>query len=113
MRSNLAAMPKPQADPVKADPKHYSVEFENDKIRVLRIKYGPHEKSVMHGHPDGICVFLTDHRSKHRFSDGETQEIHASRGDTLWLEGREHLPENMKDQPMELILVELKQNRKK
>ncbi len=30
-------------DAVKVDPKHYTVEFENDQVRVLRIRYGPHE----------------------------------------------------------------------
>ena len=38
-------------DSVKVDPKHYKVEFQNDRVRVLRIKYGPKEKSVMHSHP--------------------------------------------------------------
>ncbi len=38
-------------DPVKVDAKHYKVEFENDQVRVLRITYGPGEKSVMHEHP--------------------------------------------------------------
>ena len=37
-------------DPVKADPEHYRVELENEKVGVLRVKYGPHEKSLMHGH---------------------------------------------------------------
>lgn len=27
-------------DPVIVDSEHYTVEFENDKVRVLRIKYG-------------------------------------------------------------------------
>ena len=27
-------------DPVVVDPDHYAVEFENDQVRVLRIKYG-------------------------------------------------------------------------
>ena len=31
------------ADPAKVDSKHYKVEFENDKVRVLRINYGAHE----------------------------------------------------------------------
>ena len=31
-------------DAVIADPKHYTVEFENDKVRIIRIKYGPGEK---------------------------------------------------------------------
>ncbi|MFN2500252.1 MAG: hypothetical protein ABR557_14310, partial [Pyrinomonadaceae bacterium] len=46
-------------DPVKVDPKHYSVEFENAQVRVLRIKYGPHEKSVMHWHPAGVVILLS------------------------------------------------------
>ena len=45
-------MPTPETnpaadDPVNLDPKHYSVEFENDRVLVLRVKYGPKEKSVM------------------------------------------------------------------
>jgi hypothetical protein len=51
-------------DPVRVDPQHYTVEFENDQVRVLRIRYGPHEKSVMHGHPAGLAVFLADTRGK-------------------------------------------------
>ena len=36
-----ARMPQPTAeDPVKVDPRHYKVEFENERVRVLRIKYG-------------------------------------------------------------------------
>src|SRR2546422_5729557 len=48
-----AAERKAQAgapDAVKVDPKHYKVELENDRVRVVRITYGPREKSVMHGH---------------------------------------------------------------
>ena len=49
-----------RTDPVRVDPKHYKVEVENDQVRVLRIKYGPHEKSVMHGHPSTVAVFLIE-----------------------------------------------------
>src|SRR5580693_423719 len=38
----------PAIDPLKADPKHYSLEFENDQVRVLRVRFGPHEKGVLH-----------------------------------------------------------------
>ena len=51
-----APTPRPiVADPLKVDPKHYKVEFENDRVRVLRITYGPREKSVIHlpGRQDG------------------------------------------------------------
>jgi hypothetical protein len=47
-------------DAVKVDPKHYTVVSENDQVRILKVHYGPHEKSVMHSHPDTVAVFLTD-----------------------------------------------------
>ena len=60
------AQPKAQ-DPVKVDPTHYKVEFENKQVRVLRISYGPHEKSVMHGHPATVAVFLREGRARFAF----------------------------------------------
>jgi hypothetical protein len=95
-------------DPVKVDSKHYKVEFENDQVRVLRISYGPHEKSVMHEHPDSIAIFLTDQDVKFTFPDGKTEEAHIKAGETRWTPGGKHLPENLSGQPFELILVELK-----
>ena len=57
-------------DPVKVDAKHYKVEFENEQVRVLRITYGPGEKSVMHEHPDAVAAFLTDSKCKFHLPDG-------------------------------------------
>ena len=47
-------------DAVIADPEHYTVVFENDRVRVIRITYGPGEKSVMHGHNAGVIIDITD-----------------------------------------------------
>ena len=96
------------ADPVQVDPKHYKVELENDRVRILRIHYGPHEKSVMHGHPAGLAVFLTDQRSKFTYPDGTSEEVVGEAGRVRWLDAFQHLPENASDQAFELILVELK-----
>jgi hypothetical protein len=52
-------------DAVKVDPKHYKVESENDQVRILRVPYGPHEKSVMHSHPALVAVFLNDAKGVH------------------------------------------------
>ena len=95
-------------DAVQVDPQHYTVEFENDKVRVIRIKYGPHDRSVMHQHREGLAVSLTDHRVKFTFPDGKTQETTARAGEIKWSPAQEHLPENLGDEPLELILVELK-----
>lgn len=95
-------------DPVRVDPKHYKVEFENDRVRVLRITYPPHEKSVMHHHPANVAVFLTNGLSRFTTPDGKTQDSPVKAGSVQWSEAAEHLPENVGDKPFELIVVELK-----
>lgn len=104
----MSAVPALAQDPVKVDPKHYTVEFENEQVRVLRISYGAGEKSVMHDHPNGVAVFLTDGQVKFTTPDGKSREDAAKAGSTQWAPGGKHLPENTGDKPFELILVELK-----
>jgi quercetin dioxygenase-like cupin family protein len=100
-------------DPLKVDPKHYTVEFENSQVRVLRIKVRPKEKSVMHQHPDAVAIFVTDTNAKFTFPDGKTEDANRKAGDVLWTPATTHLPENASDQAFEVILVELKQPMKK
>ena len=103
----LAASAKAQ-DPVKVDPKHYTVEFENARVRVLHVQYGPHEKSVMHHHPDAVAVFLTDQKATFTLPDGKTLERGGKAGQAIWTPTETHLPENIGDKPLDVILVELK-----
>lgn len=102
------ALPVSAQDPVKVDPKHYKVEFENDDVRVLRVTYEPGEKSVMHEHPGTVAVFLNGQRVKFTYPDGKTEEMMAKTGEARWNDAVTHLPENMGKQRMELILIEQK-----
>jgi quercetin dioxygenase-like cupin family protein len=95
-------------DPVKVDPKHYTVISENDRVRILKIHYGPHEKSVMHHHPDSVVTFLTDTHVKFTLPDGTSTESTGKPGDAMFTPAGNHLPENLSDKPMDAILVELK-----
>jgi len=95
-------------DPVTLDPGHYRVELENEKVRVLRARYGAHEKSVMHEHPACIQVNLTIAHLKVTYSDGRTENIHSKAGQVSLLPPSEHLPENLSDFPYEAIAIELK-----
>ncbi len=104
----LAATGAVAQDPVKVDAKHYKVEMENSKVRVLRIHYGAHEKSVMHYHPDSVAIFLNDGHSKFTLPDGKTQDSSFKAGQVIWEAAMKHLPENVGDEAFELILVELK-----
>lgn len=91
-----------------ADPKRYMVEFENDKVRVIRVKYGPGEKSVMHTHGANVAVFLSDSTVRMHLPDGSSVDVVAEAGNVVWAENEEHQPENVTDEAMEVILVEIK-----
>src|ERR1700732_2372887 len=95
-------------DAVKVDPKHYTVVSENDRVRILKVHYGPHEKSVMHSHPNLVAVFLNDSKGQFTFPDGKKQDITAKAGDAQYEDAVTHLPENTGDNGMDIILVELK-----
>jgi quercetin dioxygenase-like cupin family protein len=96
------------ADPVKVDSKHYKVEFENASVRVLRISYGPGEKSVMHDHPNAVAVYLTDGSTRMTTPDGKSQDMPIKAGATTWTPAGSHLPQNLGNKPFQLVLVELK-----
>ncbi len=95
-------------DAVTADPEHYTVEFENDLVRLVRIRYGVGEASVMHAHPAGCAVFLTEQSAQFTMADGAVSEASDQPGDVTCGAAEVHLPENTGTEPFELILVELK-----
>jgi quercetin dioxygenase-like cupin family protein len=83
-------------DPLKTDPKHYTLEFENDQVRVLRVRLGAHEKGARHDHQlNHIVVYLTEHAK--------------GPAGTVKIEGPDvHSEENPLDHPVERIAVDLK-----
>ena len=95
-------------DAVKVDPKHYTVLSENAEVRILKVHYGPHEKSVMHSHPAAVAVFLTDTKARFTYADGKMDDVVAKAGDAQYTPSTVHLPENTGDKGMDVIVVELK-----
>jgi hypothetical protein len=104
----LAATAVFAQDPVTADPAHYSVIFENDQVRVLRIRYGPNEQGVMHSHPAGVAVYLDDINGEFTLPDGQVVNAQGKAREAVWMEAGAHQPRNLTDQPFELIQIELK-----
>jgi quercetin dioxygenase-like cupin family protein len=104
----MITVPAMAQDPTKVDAKHYKVEFENDQVRVLRITYGPKEKSIMHEHPGAVAVFMTDGKVKFGLPDGKVIDNDVKAGKVQWTPAGKHLPENVGDKPFEVVLVEMK-----
>jgi mannose-6-phosphate isomerase-like protein (cupin superfamily) len=109
LKAAPAAVTFPALDPVKTDPKHYKVELENEQVRVVRARYGPHEKGALHEHalPRAV-VFLTDEQMKVTNPDGAVTEPRARAGDVQFAGTAKHQEENLSEKPFEVIVVEVK-----
>jgi quercetin dioxygenase-like cupin family protein len=96
-------------DPIKVDPKHYKLEFENAQVRVLRVQIEPHGTAPMHQHSlNRITVFLTDQDFRVTDSNGRAQMTKHKAGDAVWGTPTTHTEENLSNQPFEVVAVELK-----
>ena len=95
-------------DPVQVDPAHHKVVFENDRVRVLRVKFKAKDKTKQHEHPNGVAIYLTDTKAKFTLGDGKTREGGGNRGEITWAAAENHSVENTSGKPADIILVELK-----
>ncbi|HLF82914.1 MAG TPA: hypothetical protein VI837_01940 [Blastocatellia bacterium] len=95
-------------DPVKVDPAHHKVVLENDRVRVLRVKFKAHDKTKQHEHPNGVAIYLTAAKAKFTLADGKTREGGGPRGGVTWAAAENHSVENTTAKPADIILVELK-----
>lgn len=91
-----AGLPVPKLDPAVVDTHHYSVMFENERVRVLRVHYGPREKGATHEHVlNRVVLYLNDQP--------------GAKADDVRIAGAAtHAEENASDQPADRIAVELK-----
>ena len=89
-------------------PEQYKVEYEDDRVRVVRVSYAPGAKSKLHSHPAVIGVLLTDAHIKFGDSSGQAQEMRITAGQAIPMPAASHTAENLGNQPFEGVLVEIK-----
>jgi quercetin dioxygenase-like cupin family protein len=106
---SLLVVPAARAqDPVVVDPTIAKVEFENNRIRVLRVHYEPHEKLAMHVHPAKVAVCLTNFHMHRVAPDGTASDGTCPAGTVSWREPEKHAVENLDSAPAESVEIELK-----
>jgi len=100
--------PLPDLDVLK-DKEHYKLEFENDQVRVIRAKTGPHGTIALHEHPrNRVGIYLTDQNFRVTAVDGSVTMPNHKAGEVAWSPPAKHKEENLSDKPFELLLVEIK-----
>ena len=83
-------------DPVRADPQHFKVEFDNDQVRVLRMTLGPHESTpLVTWSLNQVEIFLTGN------------DAHKP-GEAIWVAPGMRKEVNVGANPLEAILVQAK-----
>lgn len=95
-------------DPTKVAPTHYRLVFENDRVQVVSVHYGPHEKSEMHQHPGGVVVIVTGGHLKFTDQNGKVSDVYAKAGEARWFPPFKHKVENVGDEPYNAVYVGLK-----
>jgi quercetin dioxygenase-like cupin family protein len=96
-------------DPLKLEPAHYTILFENDQVRVVRVKVDPHGKFKQHEHTvNRVLVFLTDISAKVTAADGSATQMDSKAGDAVFSGPAKHAEENLLPTAGEVVMVELK-----
>ncbi len=83
-----------------------TVAFENDRVKVSRVKHGGHELQSAHRR-DRLIVYL-DEGTVVRAEGGKTETIKRKAGDVSWRGASTHEVENAGDRQHEVLIVEFK-----
>ena len=96
-------------DPLKLDPKHYTLDFENNQVRVARVRFPAHEGAVPHEHTlNRVSIFLTDGRVRITEANGTASVAEPKVFTAAWGGAADHTELNLEDTLFEGVLVELK-----
>lgn len=95
-------------DPTKVEPAHYKLDFENEKVQVVSVTYGPHEKSGLHDHPGGVVVSITEAHLRFTDENGKVREVFSKPGEARWYPPFKHRVENLGDTTYRAVYVGVK-----
>jgi hypothetical protein len=95
-------------DPVKLDSRTYTVETDNDRVRVLRVRLGPDHEVPMHDDRSAILIAVTEVHIRFTRPDRKSLDVHMAAGETRWGYGDTHSIRNLINRSAEFIAIELK-----
>jgi hypothetical protein len=95
-------------DPLKIDSRHFRLEMENERVRVIRLTLKADEAVPMHDGADGVAVCTLECHLRFTDPGGHIQDLHMEAGETRWVYGGPHSARNLNTHPMEMLFIELK-----
>jgi hypothetical protein len=95
-------------DALAADPKHYKLEFENERMRVLRLTLKGDEAVPVHDDRDALFVCVKECHVRLTRPGERSQDIHLQAGESRWIYGDTRSEKNLGTQPLEMLVIETK-----
>jgi beta-alanine degradation protein BauB len=95
-------------DALKAVPESATLIMENERVRVLDVKFKPGQKTTMHSHPDHVVYVIKDGKLKITLLDGTINEVNLKAGQAIWMKAGQHAVENMSKTEANNLVIELK-----
>ena len=96
-------------DPTLTNPEHYTVVFENDRVRVLEYTDRPGDKTTPHEHPDSVLIALTTFQRRMYSMADEPHDMQLTAGKVGWLPAQRHSGHNIGETDSRALFVELKE----
>lgn len=85
-----------------------SVEFENERVRVLRVRHAGSERQRETARHDRLIIYLNDGHIR-RTENGKPEELQRRLGEVIWRGRSQHQIENLKNGGHEVLIVEFKE----
>jgi beta-alanine degradation protein BauB len=98
-------------DVVAAAPGNALVEYEDDRVRVVRLTVKPGEVVPMHTHPDRVIVYLTAVTVEITTPDGQSGIGEVAAGKVGFSPAVVHAGRNTSQKTWEIVEMELKQKK--
>jgi hypothetical protein len=96
-------------DPLKADAKHFQLEFENSQVRVLRVSLGPKESTAgIEFVLNRLIVYITDANVRETIAGGKAEVVQRKSAEFRWTGAAKQKLENLSDKPFEAVIVEFR-----
>ena len=95
-------------DPVRIDPQHFRLDFQNEHMRVVRLTMKGSEGTPMHEEPEALAVCLKECHIRLTRPDGKIQNLHMQAGDVRWIWEDTRSEKNLGTEPLEMLLIEMK-----
>lgn len=97
------------ADPLEVAPDMYTLQFENERVRVMQVVFQPGQQIAEHSHPDHFVNVLEAGTIQITKADGSVSDAVVNVGDVIWIDAETHSAVNTGTTLVRLLVVELKE----